>query len=495
MRRIMCVWFPQLPLDRRLRLGDPRVDGPFAVISEIKNAFRLTHLSEQALSHGLLAGMSVADARAIAPDLMTELGDPVREALLLGALMRWAGRLSPRIRDLPPDTLIIDISGCAHLFGGEHKMAVQTISQLSDMNITSRIAIADTKGAARALARFHKDVISVSDHGDLRRSLHHLPVAGLDIPVAMTHDLRRIGFKTIGQLYDHKSSELARRFGLELPQALAKALGHTPDPVCPQDHETHFAARMNLPAPIGLKKDMDEVLRRLCISVCSRLRKAQRGGRRFDLTVRCVDSGDHVLSAGFAHPTHDQAMIKRQFERPLDNLKIEYGADWFRLVAEEVEPLQAKQIQILSEPANQSEDISGLITTLGNRLGFDKVQRFVPGDSHLPDQEFSVIEAVETHPVLDWPMAEKLRPVRLFRPERLQTITPGRPPKVFTWRKTTYEILHCAGPERLYPEWWRDYRASIRDYWRVMTKCGQRLWLLTFPSSKTPDWYVTGQFA
>lgn len=495
MRRIMCVWFPRLPLDRRARLGDPRIDGPFAIISEVKNAFRLISVSPKAEAGGVTAGMSVADARSILPELVTELSDPLREAMLLRTLMRWAGSLSPWVASMPPDRLVIDISGCSHLFGGEQDMAQHTQAQLADMQIVSRIGIADTKRAACALARYHTDDIFVSGPGETRTSIRPLPIAALDIPLELTHDLRRTGLKTIGQLYDHRSSELARRFGLDLPQILSKALGHTPDPICPEDPDKVFAARMNLPMPIGLQADVDAVLEKLCASVCGRLRKAQRGARQFNLTIRCVDSGDHVISIGFASPTYDQGAIRRQFERPLDELRIDYGADWFRLIADSVEPIRVTQTQILADHDDPTGDISQLITTLGNRLGFDKVRRYVPCDSHLPDYDFTTIEAVESEPVTEWPAGDRERPLHLFRPERLRTLTPGRPPKAFEWRRRSYDILHAAGPERLSPEWWRSTHEPVRDYWRVMTESGDRLWLLSYPGVSKPNWYVTGRFA
>jgi len=474
MRRIMCVWLPRLPLDRLARQGDPRLEGPFAIVSDIKNAFRLTHLSPGAVESGLYVGMSVPDARAIEPGLLTEKGDPIREGLLLKSLRRWAGSLSPWVTSIPPDMLILDISGCAHLFAGEHRMAVHTVSRLSDMKISSRIAIADTKGGAQALAKFHVDTISVSEAGTIRSSLKTLPLAALNISQDIEHDLRRTGIKLIGQLYNHKSSELARRFGLELPQTLSKALGHTPDPVCPKDPEAVFAARMNLPTPIGLRKDVDAVFDRLCHSVCLRLKKSQKGARFFNLTIRCVDSGDHVLTAGFATPSHDTEAVKRQFDQPLNKLKIDFGADWFRLEARTVEPIHVSQRQLLGADATEKDDISSLISTLGNRLGFDKIRRFIPQDSYLPEFEYTSVEAIETGPVLEWPAAQRERPLRFFPPEPVKMLINGRPPKVFEWKKDVFTTLHAGGPERLFPEWWRDQAGFIRDYWRVCTENGPR---------------------
>jgi len=154
MKRVLYIWLPQLPLDLRVRQGDPRVEAPFAIIAEIKNAWRLTHISAAARGVGVSTGLSLADARAICPALLTEPTDTRRAAALLRALWRWADHLSPWVGLDAPEGLFLNITGCAHLFGGEVDMAKQTLIRLADMQITARIGIADTKGAAAALACF-----------------------------------------------------------------------------------------------------------------------------------------------------------------------------------------------------------------------------------------------------------------------------------------------------------------------------------------------------
>ena len=492
-KRIMSIWLPTLPLDRRARMGDPRVAEPFAMTAEIKNAPRLTHLSEPALTAGLRAGMSVPDARAICPQLLTEPCDAPREEMLLRALRRWADSLSPWIALDKPDGLVLDITGCAHLFGGERAMGEHAIERLSDMLITARVGIADTKGAAWASAR-HCGPLVISKPSDARRDLESLPVEALNIAPKIATDLRRLGLKNIGQLYSIKSSELARRFGLELNQALTKALGQAPDPVSPMASDPIYAARMNLPEPIGLKSDLMEVLLRLTASVCTRLETNKIGARQFYLTVRCVDTGDHIISIGFARPCFDQGKVIRQFERPLDSLTIKFGADWFRLVAESLEPIRERQRIMGREEQDAIEDLSQVITTLGNRLGFDRVRKFTPRDSHLPDREFATVEAADSAPAPDWPNTERRRPLRVFQPERLSTLESGRPPKRFQWRKDVYVSQSVIGPERLSPEWWAEPAGALRDYWAVETDKGPRLWLMTYPASQEPNWFVAGRF-
>ena len=493
-KRVMSIWLPLLPLERRARFGDPRVETAFAITAEIKNALCLTHLTQQARAIGLTPGMSVPDARAICPDLLTEKCDPAREDMLLRALRRWADQLSPSIALDKPDGLILDITGCAHLFGGELEMTKHAMERFEDMQFTVKIGIADTKGAARALARHAQSDISISNAGHTKYELEHLPIEALQVDNKTRLELRRVGFKTLGELYGVKHSELARRFGVETVTAFSKMLGQFPDPVSPMASAPVFAARMNLPEPIGFRADLQEVLGKLSQSVCGRLKTAKLGARQFHLTVRCVDTGDHVISIGFAQPCYDAGLVISQFERPLDNLKIEFGADWFRLLADTLETIKERQRIMGGEEQEAIEDLTQVITTLGNRLGFDRVRKFVPCQSHHPEREFMTIEAADSYAVTDWPDPARRRPLRIFRPERLRTLEAGRPPKKFEWRKTEYTSRSSIGPERLSSEWWSSLRDDVKDYWAVETEGGARLWLMTFPAKSEPNWFVSGQF-
>lgn len=494
MRRVLSIWFPHLPLNRLVRRGDSRVETSFAIIAESKNAWRLTHVSEAANKAGISPGMSLPDARAICPELLTQPRNEVRDAGLLRALWRWADRLSPIVSLDPPDGLYLDITGCAHIFGDEEAMCVYARTELANMEIDAQTGIADTKGAAWALARFSKAPIAIAEPGQALAALTAMPLAALNLPDAVLIDLRRTGLQTVGQVSAIKSSQLARRFGLDLTRTLSGTLGYTPDPLTPKRADPVFAARMTIPEPIGYLDDLNAVLERLSSSVCDRLKVSARGARRFRLTVRCVDTGDHVLTIGFAKPCTEVKAILQQFAKPLDDLKIEYGADWFRLEAENVEPLQPHQTS-LTTTIETEEDTAQLITTLGNRLGFDRVRQFTAQNSYLPEHEYKTVEAINRRDEPIWKHCPRKRPIRLYKkPERLRTLIPGRPPQKFEWRHTTYETKTSCGPERLTHEWWQDRQNLTRDYWRVQTKNGPRLWLMTYPGHKRPDWFVAGKF-
>ncbi len=499
MKRVMSIWFPRLPLDRLARRGDGRLSAPFAMTRFIKNAPRLTHLTEAAQDAGASAGQTLADARAICPELLTESVDEEAQGLFLRALWRWADRLSPWAALDAPDGLFLDISGCAHLFGGEEAMGQFALDELAALSVTARIGMADTKRAAWALARFTPSDINIAPPGGTRAAIAHLPLKALGISAKTETDLRRTGLSKIGDIETRKSSELARRFGLELTKNLSRALGHEPDPVSPEAAAPVYAARMTLPDPIGRLDDLCAVLRRLADSVCTRLEKDLMGARHFDLTVTCVDTGNHVLSVGFARPCQAVDAVLQQFARPLDELRIEYGADRFRLIARHLEPVRPRQHILGGELQEQAEDFDRLISTLGNRLGFDRVRRFLPQDQHIPEEEFTSIEAVRPERGI-WENPPRPRPLRLFpRPERIRTLKPGRPPQSFEWRGRAFDNVSTCGPERLAPPWWVAGDRRQRDYWQTRTDTGEQLWLMTHPGSvaagSPPEWFVAGLFA
>lgn len=495
MYRVLSVWLPQLPLDRLVRKADPRLESPFALIREQRQAWQLTHLNHAAKQQGLSAGLSLADAQAICPQLLTTPCEPERERLLLQALWRWADCLSPRVATEPPDGLVLDISGCAHLFGGEKAMARHTRRRLADLQVASRVAIADTRRAAWALSRCAAEECSIAPSGQTVAALEALPLAGLRLSPNVLRALRRAGLTQIGQLYAIRPAELARRFGLDLVTALNAALGQSPDPVVAQAVPRPCAARMSLPEPIGLLEDLERVVMRLAESVCRRLSGMNSGARRFELTVRCVDSGDHLLSIGFARPCQDAQAVCRQLQHPLQGLKIVFGADWFRLQAQQIEPVQPRQTGFDRE-ACVEDDVALLLSTLGNRLGFDRIRRFIPRASHLPEHSFVREPVGDYRAEIKFPEADSQRPLRLYwPPQRVQVIERGRPPAQFVWSGKAHALVRQRGPERLAPEWWSMRADHLRDYWWVQTTTGLRLWLLNYPGVDTAAWYVAGRFA
>ncbi len=543
-RRILSIWFPRLAAERWLRRGVVLPGQPFAVVAERGGAQVLDSLNAEAEAAGLAIAQPLRDARAMCPALVTRPADPLAEAGFLAVLRRWAGRFSPLVAEEPPAGLMIDLTGCAHLFGGEAGVMAALEGDCADLGLTVSAAIADTPGAAWALARHagrpllalpHGDAIEqearatrsragrrrmadlarpgpISDRagriapvGQMRQALAALPVAALRLTSAEVAGLQAVGLRRIGDLAGLPRAALARRFGAGVLRRLDQALGLEPEPISPAREAPRFALRLSFPDPIGLRSDIEAALDRLLPSLCDRLRQAGQGARRLRLEGVRADGTVARLAVGLAQASHDPARIRAVLAVKLDLLQAEFGFDAIRLAADMTEPLHPRQhvghleAGAITRPA-QDAALGDLIGRLGARLGPDAVTRLHPAESHIPEKAQQAVQAAwsEAHPA-PWPASRTQRPLTLFRPEPVMAPADPAPPARFRWRGVDHALRRASGPERIAPEWWLDdpeWRSGPRDYWRVETEGGVRLWLFyAHGGAISGGWFAQGQFS
>ena len=454
---------------------------------------RLVCLNKHARRIGLRSGITLATARAAAPDLITMAEEPMRDEALLRALQRWVlQKFTPWSSCEGPDSLLLNITGCAHLFDGEEAMAETIRQELADKQIEARIGIADTKGAAKAAAHFGRNNDCIVSAGKTKETLCRFPIDALFVEDKTLFELKRLGIKRLGDLYPLKSADLARRFGFGLLRTYEKLLGSAADPVTPATAQPSFSARMSFPDPIGLVDDVAEALNRLTAQVCKRLCDHAFGVRELRLSIYRADKEERHLDIGLARPTQDATPIIRQFALKIDKLDAGCGIDMMRLAATKAEPF--KPIQKRFADAEKQSELDELLSTLGNHLGFDRVLRWEPVASHLPRRSFRFIEAVQRTDPSQW-QANPARPLMIYEGERVSVLHPGRPPKSFEWRRRTYTTASAKGPERIGHEWWKGKESdSVRDYWRIDSEEGLRIWLSTKPGEKPAQWEVAGVF-
>ncbi|MGD9916411.1 MAG: DNA polymerase Y family protein [Paenirhodobacter sp.] len=480
-RRIVCMWFPRLASDRVLRTRP--VEGPFALAQRLGTAETLACLNLAAERAGLHRGMRLADARGFCPDLLTAPARPDLDARFLAGLRRWAGRYCPWVGIEGDDGLVLDVTGATHLLGGEAGMLADMRDRLAQMRIGCHLGVAATRGAAWALAHF----------GGSESDLAALPVAALRLPAETVTGLQRLGLRRIGDLTGAARAPLARRFGPELLSRLDQALGRCPEPITPKAEPPHFATRMTLPEPIGLVADVMAALERLLAPLCARLKAQEMGARRLALTLRRVDQESREVELRLAAPMRDPARILPLFARGVAEVDAGFGIDQIRLEATQVEPLPVAQIGAPRSAASPDR-IADLVTRIGTRIGLENIQRFLPADSHIPEQGFLIAPAAHSRPETGW-STPRPRPIRLFPPEPIMA-TGSEPPARFRWRRMSFVTGRATGPERIAPEWWmadEAWRRGLRDYWKIETREGRRLWLFFTPQN--PGWFVQGEFA
>jgi len=486
-RRVVSIWFPRLATDRVLRACP--IPGPFVLTIIQGTANRIYCLNHEAGTQGLQRGMPFADARAFCPDLQSRPADPVGDARFLRVLRRWATRYCPWVGLEGGDGLVLDITGAAHLFGGEPQMLADMRQRLTRAGLSARIGLGDTRGAAWALARFGEGLAAP---GQGAEALGGLPVAALRLEDETVTGVLRLGLRTVADLDATARGPLARRFGPGLLMRLDQALGRQPEQISPEPDPPQYGVRMTLPDPIGLQADVMAGTARLLEQLCTRLKAQEAGARRLCLTLRRVDQAAQHVELRLARPLRDPARILPLFERGVADVDAGFGIDQLRLEAVQVEPLPVQQLShVTSGHRDQLED---LISRLGTRIGLDNIQRFLPADSHIPERGFVIAPAAYSQPGGSW-VALRPRPLRLFPPEPIAGDGP-RPPGRFRWRRMALTAARATGPERITPEWWLEddnWRAGVRDYWLVETRQGRRLWLFFTPQA--PGWFVQGEFA
>ena len=295
------------------------VDGPFALVLRAGNADHLHCLNAHAEAQGLHRGIALADARAICPALETRPADLAREAAALAALRRWSSRYAPMVATDGPDGIIADITGVAHLFGGEEDLRADLQARLARSGITGISAIAGSRSGAHALARHGGGVIA---DGKLIEGLGPLPIAALRVDADTAAGLARLGLNRIRDLLPLPRAPLAKRFGPGLMLRLDQALGAQAEPVAAEPEAPHFGVRMTLPEPIGRQSDVMAGLARLLDRLCATLALHHRGARRVRLELRRVDRGSVQVEIGLARPMRDPDRIAALFHKGVDEIEL-----------------------------------------------------------------------------------------------------------------------------------------------------------------------------
>lgn len=444
--------------------------------------------------------MALADARALCPDLAVAEADFAGDAAALARLARWCNRFSPWTAPCGADGVVLDITGCAHLFGDEAGLAAQSLARLKRRGIECRAAIADSLGAAWAVSRFAGGgAVAVVPPGGARMALADLPVAALRLEPETAALLARLGLRRIGDLYAVPRAALAARCGDSVALRLDEALGLAPEPLSPLPPETLLWSRRSFAEPSASPDAIAAATRELLAHLCRRLTEEGVGARKLALALYRVDGRIEEAAIGTALPSRDPSHLWRLLEERLPELDPGLGVEDMVLTASVAEKLGPAQLGFAGGKGGGEADLAALIDRLANRLGSRAVARPVPRASHVPER------AVRFVPVLDASLAAvawdtaKPRPVRLLpRPEPIEAVAPvpDDPPLLFRWRRLSHRVRRADGPERIAGEWWREI-AEPRDYYRVEDEDGGRFWLYRaglYRPHAAPRWFLHGVF-
>ena len=538
MRRIASIWLPHLAIERWAKDADYPPDAPVVLTVEGTHGLIIHAVTRAAAERGARAGARLTDARALDPSLIAIPADPTGDAAFVARLAKWAGRWSPLVEVDGPDGLRLDVTGVAHLFGGERGLVRDIRRRLAQIGLTTRVAIAPTAAAAWALAHHAPSICS----DDVVARLAPLHVSALRFDPDIIRTLERLGLKTIGALMDMPRLALTRRFrGAEdIVDALDRALGRKPEPLTAEPADPPPRAALRLEEPASHPEAAPQALERLIPGLVRQLQERHLGARRLSLDGFRVDGSVATATVATTIASREPKHLQRLLAEKAAALDPEFGFDAFALVANWTEELGAAQESLVEEPSGERE-LARLVDRLTVKLGPRRVRRPQPKESHLPEQasgwESAISSSLRAQLVGRGTMQRRLhgggvgakplhhstsssgppaqpriksgareelkRPHRLLdHPEAIDVIyaTPEGMPRRFVWRRAVHDIARVEGPERIAPEWWRQPSSTrLRDYYRVEDASGRRYWiyregLIGDGRGGAPNWFIHGLF-
>src|SRR5262245_61865313 len=285
MKRVMCVYLPRWSLQRR-RHAEPACRDKRVVIAQahLASGPKVLLCCDRAAHAGIRAGLPLAEARAMAPDLTVYDDDPERDRRALQRLAEWAERYSPIVglEESPaPQSLLLDVTGCAEYFRGEDRLAQRAVRELGEEGWIARVAVADTVGAAWALAHLVRN-FSILPPGETERVLLPLPLSALRLSSEAIEMLKELGIERIGQLADLPRAGVPGRFGPLVLERLDQAMGRRPELIVPHRAVAEVQAGFAFEYATEQRQPLLFALDQLLERIEATLRDRNRGARRVE---------------------------------------------------------------------------------------------------------------------------------------------------------------------------------------------------------------------
>lgn len=508
MKRVMCVWLPQWPLQRLLASQPEHRNRAVVLFTDMgRRGLRVVDCSREARQRGITLGMPLAEAKGAlgattgaSSSLAAFIAhNPEADNDALHALANWCQRFSPIVGVEGPDSLLLDLTGCAHLFGGEHRLTERADRSLKRWGLSTRMAVADTIGAAWGIAHFGDASVTVVPPGGQIDAMSPLPISALRLPEKVLATLDELCLNRIEQLLELPRTSLPSRFGPDLCRRLDQATGELVEQIEPLRPPEPLETRTEFEEPTADRRALETVLRQSIEQLIARAVARQLGVQQLNLQLTDVSRGVTAIPIGMLRPCRSAEHLWELVRTRLEQTVLTAEVREVYLLAATTTQRDAFQGQLFEsdDHAREERELAQFIDRVSHRLGEDRVVQPVLQPEPQPElavrwQPLLPSQSQTTSAPTTWSAAA--RPLRLHaEPIRIEvtSIFPDGPPLRFFLQNQLHTVARHWGPERIETGWWRE-RHIRRDYFRVETKEGRRFWL--FRRSGQRDWFLQGEF-
>jgi protein ImuB len=498
-RRYVFIWFRYLLTDWfTIRKPDLK-DSPFVLCQPVHGRMLISAANNMAEQNDITIGIALADARAIVPSIVHENNIPGLNERLLKRLAEWCIRFTPFVAIDPPDGLILDASGCSHLWGGDEAYLSHIRQRLQERGYHVRTGMADTIGAAWAMAHYGK-YPCIIESGQQANALLPLPAACLRLEKEVLERLQKLGLRQVYRFIHMPAPSLRRRFGASLLTRINQALGNIEEIVEPVLPVSVYQERLPCLEPISTPGGVQIALQQLLNSICSRLQKEQKGLRLACFKTFRIDGKQQEIRIGTHRASTSVAHLLKLFGDKIQTIEPGLGIELFVLDTPKVEQLRATQERIWeSSKGLDSLELSELIDRLTGQFGTYAIRRYLPAEHYWPERSIRKVNTLDEKPLIPW-KTDRPRPIQLLsHPLRIEVTAPipDYPPMNFRYQGQLHIVKKADGPERIEQEWWIE-DGQHRDYYIVEDQDGKRYWLFRsghYSVERNHRWYLHGFFA
>ncbi len=497
-QRFVSIWLQYFATDWFSLHQPERKQRPFVLRLPSHGRMIVTAANAQAEQNGISKNMALADARALVPNLDVADDEPEKIQRVLGKLAEWCIRFTPYVALDPPDGLLLDVTGCAHLWGDEERYLSDIVRKISARGYGVRAALTDTPGAAWAVARYAAQPGVVPPHQHVS-ALLPLPPQALRLEPATTERLHKLGLHRIQQFINLPRASLRKRFGVPLLQQLDRATGQEWEMLVPIRPIDPYQERLPCLEPIVTATGIEVALRQLLETLCLRLQQEQKGLRMAAFKGYRVDGKTEHIAIATSRASHQVAHLFKLFELKIASIEPGLGIELFALEAPVVEDLVPAQEKMWEAGGGLNDErLAELVDRLATKIGSGAIHRYMPAEHYWPERSFTEATSLCEEPATAW-RTHVQRPLYLLpMPERIEVTAPipDYPPMLFRHREKVHKIVKADGPERIEQEWWLQ-QGQHRDYYRVEDDEGNRYWLfrLGHYHDEIFQWFLHGYFS
>ena len=328
--------------------------------------------------------------------------------------------------------------------------------------------------------------VNVVPPGGQLAVMKDLPAGALRLDAKTVAGLAEVGLRKVGQIVVLSPRVLRERFGPEICQRIDQVTGGVWEHVQGAKPLSVPQVELILGGPICNMEAIKLGVRNLLGQLLQQLDACQLGVRRLEVTLVRSDAGPVTLAAPLAYPSCNEKHLWTLLCPAVESANMGFGVEVLRMAAVDTAPLAHTQMVLLPQVISQRSSkqmhrcMGELVDVLASRLGSPAVTCVSPVESHVPERAFERQEARESRPgesrianrqsrVKKQQQRESQvaaggsqflsdRPsILLEHPEQVKvtSLSPDGPVVSFWWRGNWTEVLTCAGPERIAPQWWR----------------------------------------